>query len=304
MYLGAVAIFSLSIRELIGSFIDIRQYSPFYESMNEYLSIENKMTLSGSDYLPLQMKEMEFSHVSFRYPGSDKDVLNNINIKISHNERIAIVGENGSGKTTLVKLLMRLYDPTEGQITLNGQNIKNFVYSDYTNQFTAVFQDFKLFAFSIKENVALSSEENTNEKVLDALKRSGFDVDALEDGINTTIYKLFDSKGIEPSGGEAQKIAFARALYKDAQFVILDEPTAAIDSRAEHDIFSRFDSMVKNKTSIYISHRLASTKFCDKILVMSKGSIVEMGTHQELMDQKSFYYELYHMQSGFFMDNE
>jgi ABC-type multidrug transport system fused ATPase/permease subunit len=272
--------------------------------MQEYLSIDNKMTHSGNDPLPNDMDVIEFKGVSFRYPGNDKNVLNDIDIKISRNERIAIVGENGSGKTTLVKLLMRLYDPTDGVITLNQKNIQDFTYNDYTNQFTAVFQDFKLFAFSIRENVALSSEIDNTEKVLDVLNRSGFDVGSLKDGIETTVYKLFDSKGVEPSGGEAQKIALARALYKDAQFIILDEPTAALDPKAEYDIFTHFDSMVKNKTSVYISHRLSSTKFCDRILVLSNGRIIESGTHQELMDRKGKYYELFNMQSGFYMDNK
>ncbi len=203
-------------------------------------------------------------------------------------------GENGAGKTTFVKLLTRLYDPTEGDIFLNGININMSIFS-------TVFQDYKLFSFSLKDNVALALPMD-EAKVQKVLRYVGFEekLQKLPKGIETAIYKNFDESGFEPSGGEGQKIALARALYKGAPVVILDEPTAALDPRAEYEIYQQFNDMVKGKTAVYISHRLSSTKFCDVIAVFDGGRIVEYGSHEELMKRGGIYSELFNMQAQFY----
>ncbi|MCM1047064.1 MAG: ABC transporter ATP-binding protein/permease [Clostridiales bacterium] len=247
---------------------------------------------------------LEFKHVSFTYPGSDVKVLEDISVTLKSGEHLSIVGLNGAGKTTFVKLLCRLYDTTSGEILLDGVNIKEYDYNEYMSLFAPVFQDFKLFAFSIKDNITLDggnistngindSNNNANGSNgdsdslnIDALiEQVGLDekIQSLENGVDTILFKAFDENGIEPSGGEQQKIAIARALFKNSPVVILDEPTAALDPIAEYDIYRQFDTLVGGKTAIYISHRLSSCKFCDRIAVFSEGRIMEYGTHDELV---------------------
>ncbi len=227
---------------------------------------------------------IEFKNVSFSYPNTDVKVLNNISLTLKQGEHLSVVGLNGAGKTTFVKLLCRLYDPTSGEILLDGVNIKEYDYNEYMSIFAPVFQDFKLFAFSVKDNIALDSE--CEDKELEALtEQVGLKdkLSTLEKGTSTVLFKTFDEDGIEPSGGEQQKIAIARALYKKAPVVILDEPTAALDPVAEYDIYRQFNTLVGGKTAVYISHRLSSCKFCDRIAVFSEGCIAEYGTHEELV---------------------
>lgn len=221
---------------------------------------------------------------------------------MSPGEKLSIVGENGAGKTTFIKLLTRLYDPTDGEIFLDGLNIKDIDYDSYMSVFSTVFQDYKLFAFSLQENVALGLPQD-KAKVESALRRVGFGdrLGRLKNGVDTAVYKNFDAEGFEPSGGESQKIAMARALYKNAPVFVLDEPTAALDPRAEFEIYQHFNELVEGKTTIYISHRLSSTKFCDKIAVFDHGHIVEYGTHDELMKKKGKYAELFKMQAQFYI---
>ena len=247
---------------------------------------------------------VEFRDVSFKYPGAETYALRHVNMKFKVGERLAVVGMNGSGKTTFIKLMCRLYDPTEGEILLNGVNIQKYNYDEYLALFSVVFQDFKLFSFSLGENVASSAMYDAD-MVVSVLNQSGFGerLAIMPDGIKTALYKDFDKKGIEISGGEAQKIAFARALYKNAPFIILDEPTAALDPIAEYEIYSRFNEIVDDKTAIYISHRLSSCRFCDKIAVFDNGKIVQQGSHEELVkDQKGKYYELWHAQAQYYME--
>lgn len=232
-----------------------------------------------------------FRNVSFTYPGTETSVLNGINIELHQGEHLSVVGLNGAGKTTFIKLLCRLYDPTEGEILLDGVNIKEYDYNQYMNLFSPVFQDFKLFGFSIRENIVLDgaySEEEVNA----IAERVGLleKINSLEHGADTILFKAFDENGIEPSGGEQQKLAIARALFKKAPVVILDEPTAALDPVAEYDIYRQFDTLVGGKTAIYISHRLSSCRFCDRIAVFSEGRIKEYGTHWELAGIKNGIY--------------
>lgn len=302
MYVGAVTSFAASLKSVLSSLTEIRAYDMYYDDLDEYLSTPAKLRegkrredITG-DYT------IEFRNVGFRYPGSEKYALKNIDLTISSGQKLSIVGENGAGKTTFVKLLTRLYDPTEGEILLNGINIKELDYEFYMSLFSAVLQDYKLLSLSLKENVALSLPVD-DRKVEQVLERVGLGerLCKLPKGINTAVYKNFDETGFEPSGGEGQKIALARALYKDAPIVILDEPTAALDPRAEYEMYQNFNEMVERKTAVYISHRLSSTKFSDAIVVFDKGRIKEYGTHEELLHNNGLYKELFNMQAGFYI---
>lgn len=270
--------------------------------------------LSNGKYmgtLPVEKRDdneytLELRNVSFKYPGTEKYVLKNVNMKLKIGEKLAVVGMNGSGKTTFIKLITRLYDPDEGEILLNGINIKKYDYDEYLRLFSVVFQDFKLFSFSLGQNIA-SSVEVDKDKATYALREAGFEerFKEMPDGLKTYLYHDFDEKGIEISGGEAQKIAMARALYKNAPFVILDEPTAALDPISEFEIYSRFDEIVNGKTAIYISHRLSSCRFCHDIAVFHEGEIIQRGSHDELIKNKDGkYYELWNAQAQYYKDEE
>ncbi|WP_124100989.1 ABC transporter ATP-binding protein [Ruminococcus sp. Marseille-P6503] len=247
--------------------------------------------------------EFEFRHVYFKYPGSEQYVLQDINLKWRVGEKMALVGKNGSGKSTLVKLLCRLYDPTEGEITLNGIDIRKYKYEEYMDLFSVVFQDSKLFSFSIAENVAADTEYDAK-RVEDCVRRAGFSerLDSMEKGIETCLYKDFDENGVEISGGEAQKLCLARAIYKGSPFIVLDEPTAALDPISEHDIYTKFNSIVGTRTAIYISHRLSSCRFCDDITVLDGGRIVERGSHDKLLNNAGAYSELWAAQAEYYKD--
>ncbi len=245
---------------------------------------------------------VEFRDVSFKYPHADAWALRHVDLKFKVGEKLAVVGMNGSGKTTFIKLLCRLYDPTEGEILLNGVDIRKYDYDEYMSLFSVVFQDFKLFAVSLGQNVAASTDYD-QVRVEDCLKRAGFDKReaAMPQGLDTPLYKDFDKDGVEISGGEAQKIALARALYKDAPFIILDEPTAALDPVSEYEVYSRFNAIAGDKTAVYISHRLASCRFCDKIAVFHEGQIVQSGRHEDLLaDTSGKYHALWTAQAQYY----
>jgi len=245
---------------------------------------------------------IEFKNVSFSYPNTDVKVLDGVNLTLHPGEHLSVVGLNGAGKTTFIKLLCRLYDTTDGEILLDGINIKDYDYDEYMALFSPVFQDFNLLAFSIKDNIIL--DHACEDKDLSTLiEQTGLKekTDSLEKGIDTILFKFFDEAGIEPSGGEQQKIAIARALFKKAPIVILDEPTAALDPVAEYDIYRQFDTFVGKKTAIYISHRLSSCKFCDRIAVFSEGCIKEYGTHDELVGKPDgIYAEMFAAQAQYY----
>ena len=272
-----------------------------------YLDIPNPM-YQGS--LTVEKRDdneyfVEFRDVSFRYPNTDTYALRHVNLKFKIGEKLAIVGKNGSGKTTFIKLMCRLYDPTEGEILLNGVNIKKYDYDEYMSIFSIVFQDFKLFAFRLGQNMAVSPEYD-KKRAMQCLERAGFGerLAAMPEGTESYLYKEFDESGIEISGGEGQKIALARALYKDAPFLILDEPTAALDPVSEYEIYSSFNEIAGDKTAIYISHRLASCRFCDKIAVFDAGSIVQTGSHGALIaDENGIYHELWHAQAQYYRED-
>lgn len=247
--------------------------------------------------------DIEFKNVSFKYPNTDEYILKNFNAKLEIGQHMAVVGKNGSGKTTFIKLLCRLYDVTDGEITLNGINIKKYDLNEYMSLFSVVFQDFQLFSVPLSQNVTTSLEYD-KEKLYDCLNKAGIKerVEQMPDKENSVIYKDFDENGIEISGGEAQKLALARALYKDAPFVILDEPTSALDPISEFEIYQRFNSFVGDKTAIYISHRLSSCRFCNNILVFDDGRIVQQGSHDELVQNTNGkYYQLWSAQSQYYI---
>lgn len=307
-YVGFVETITGCITSYFAVFADIKYNTPFVEDYLAYFEIPQKM-YQGS--LTVEKRDdneyyVEFKDVSFKYPGSETYALRHVNMKFKVGEKLAVVGMNGSGKTTFIKLMCRLYDPTEGEILLNGVNIKKYDYDEYLAVFSVVFQDFKLFSFSLGENVASGADYDVD-KVMAALHQSGFGerLATMPEGIKTTLYKDFDENGIEVSGGEAQKIALARALYKDSPFIILDEPTAALDPIAEYEIYSKFNEIVGDKTAIYISHRLSSCRFCDKIAVFDNGQIVQRGSHDELVaDESGKYYELWHAQAQYYTESQ
>ena len=291
-----------SITRVFYIWIEMKIKAEYLSYFYDFMEIKNKQ-YEGT--IPTEKRddnefEIEFRDVSFRYPNTENYVLRHVNQKIRIGTKTAVVGKNGAGKTTFIKLLCRLYEPTEGQILLNGVDIRYYDYKDYARLFSVVFQDFNLFSFSIAENVA-GGKDFDNGKVRNCLERSGFGerLAKMPDGICTNIYQQEDN-GVEISGGEAQKIAIARALYKDAPLVILDEPTSALDPVSEYEIYQHFDSMVQDKTSIYISHRMSSCRFCDNILVFDQGEIVEQGSHEKLMETGGLYSELWNAQAQYY----
>ena len=303
-YVGAVTALSGNINLLLQTYAIMKANTEHMEKNFEYLDIPNSMyqgsltTEKRSD----RQYEVEFKDVSFRYPGSDLWALRHVNMKFKVGNRLAIVGENGSGKTTFIKLLCRLYDPQEGQILLNGIDIRKYKYDDYMNIFSVVFQDFQLIAQPLGNNVAGSMEYDCD-RVRKALIDAGFGdrLASMEKGLDTMLYKDLSEDGVDVSGGEAQKIAIARALYKDAPFIILDEPTAALDPIAEAEIYSKFNDIAGDKTAIYISHRLSSCKFCDEIAVFHEGAVIQQGTHNDLVaDANGKYYELWNAQAQYY----
>ena len=305
-YVGAVTSLCGGISELFRAVGDLPQNADYLYAIREFMEIPNDM-YQGS--LPTEKRddceyEVEFKDVSFKYPGSDLWALRHVSMKFKVGSRLAVVGMNGSGKTTFIKLLCRLYDPTEGQILLNGIDIRKYRYDDYMNVFSVVFQDFHLLGLPLGQNVAAGAAYN-RERVLDCLERVGFGerLASLPNGLDTCLYKEVDDNGVNISGGEAQKIAIARALYKDAPFIILDEPTAALDPIAEAEIYSKFNDIAGDKTAIYISHRLSSCKFCDEIAVFHEGAVIQQGTHDSLVaDTKGKYYELWNAQAQYYTE--
>lgn len=282
----------------------LRFNSKYLVQLYQYLDLPDEMyhgTLAVEKRDDIDY-EIEFRNVSFRYPNTEVFALKNVSMKFHIGDKLAVVGENGSGKTTFIKLLCRLYDPTEGTILLNGIDITRYRYDEYLNLFSVVFQDYKLFSFSLAANVSCSHDPDP-ERVRDCLIRAGLGekLNGLEKGIETALHRDFENDGIDLSGGEEQRLALARALYKDAPFVVLDEPTAALDPIGEAEVYENFNKLVDNKTSVFVSHRLSSCRFCDDILVFDHGAIVQRGPHDDLVsDRDGQYYALWNAQAKYY----
>lgn len=298
--IGSLVLYCGSFMQIIGGIMKMavtfgktEEMVPLVNYYFEIMNTNDEMTY-GDQELDCDHFEIEFRNVSFKYPGAENDSLKNINLKINDGEHLAVVGRNGSGKTTFIKLMCRLYDATEGEILINGVNIKEYTEESIMKLYSVVFQDFKIFSTTLAQNIA-ANEEYDREKLFESLDKANIKdrVLKMENKENTYLYKKLDKEGVEISGGEAQKLALARALYKDSPVVILDEPTAALDPVAENEIYNRFNSFVENKTAIYISHRLSSCVFCDRITVFDKAELVESGSHNELVNAQGKYSDLW-----------
>ena len=301
LYCGSFMQIINGIMKMAVTFGKTEEMVPLVNYYFDIMNTEDEMTY-GAEKLDLTDKfEIEFKDVSFKYPNAENYSLRNINIKINDGEHLAVVGRNGSGKTTFIKLMCRLYDATEGEILINGINIKAYTKESIISLYSVVFQDFKIFSTTLAQNVS-ACKDYDRDKLFDVLDKANVKdrVLKMEDKENAYLYKDLHKSGAEISGGEAQKLALARALYKDAAVVILDEPTAALDPIAENDIYSRFNSFVQNKTAIYISHRLSSCVFCNRIAVFDQAELVETGTHSELLNSGGKYAELWNAQAQYY----
>ena len=284
MAVSAAAVFNSSLFEISAAFLRLRENCRYLEDFMLVCDVPDQASEEGTEVLS-ELRTIEFENVSFKYPKSERFVLRNVNLRLNAKESLSIVGENGAGKTTLIKLLARLYEPTEGRILVNGQSIHDFSLDSYRRAMAVVFQDFKIFDFTIRENISFDS--HTSDDTIEASLRSAGlleYVQTLPNKFDTVIGKRFDESGTQLSGGQNQKLAIARASFRDASIVILDEPTAALDPLAEAEIYEKFNELKQNKLTVYISHRLSSCRFSDRIIFMRNGTIVEEGTHDELMD--------------------
>ena len=307
MYLTAAGAFSSCIMGISSNWMNLVFQTSWY--LNDYRRCldygENERKNSGSRHIDIPKNvEIEFCDVSFKYPKTDRMILEHVNITVKQGETLSIVGVNGAGKTTFVRLLCRFYEPTAGEIFVNGIPAKDIALEDYYKLIGVVFQDFSLFSFTVAENIAMDTEPDT-EKLDDAIVKCGLTerIKTLPRGVDTYIYKEFDPDGIELSGGEGQKVAIARAVYRDAPIIIFDEPTSALDPIAEYNIYRNFHELANGKTAIYISHRLSSTRFTDKIAVFANGTVSEYGTHDELMQtDDGIYRKMFSMQAKYYKE--
>ena len=312
MYIGMVSAFSQAMTELFSNLV--------WMHLNKYQMDNYRTFMDWKEELPILYKdegtlkdivldryEFVFEDVSFKYPGHDEFVIRNLNLKIKDGMKLAVVGINGAGKTTLTKLLMRLYEPTYGRILLNGIDVKKYDRKTYFKLFAPVFQNVEVFAFPIWQNISMSYRDDTDmARVMNAIRHSGLDekIGLYENGIETQLLRIFDKNGIDFSGGERQRLAMAKSLYHNRSVIILDEPTAALDAIAEDRMYQEFNEMVEGKTSIFISHRLSSTRFCDQIAMFENGQVVELGTHDELMEKNGKYAYMYKVQAQYYKENQ
>lgn len=312
MYISAINTFSLSLKDIFGNFLIIQEAGMYVEEFRLFMKLEETGDYAEKEEAKVLLEPdgsyvIEAVALWFKYPGSDVYTLKNINLKIEWNEIISIVGDNGAGKTTFIKLLMRLYEPTKGEIRLNGKNIKEYEFSEYVKKLGVVFQDYKILAFRMNENIALTDVKNiSKERLQIALKKAGLSEKArsLPDGDNTYITRKFEEEGVELSGGEQQKLAICHAIYKDSPIMILDEPTANLSPMAEYEVFLNFKEIMKGKTGIYISHRMSSCRLSNRILVFKNGEIIEDGSHEVLLNDGREYAKMYGLQAEFYRNKE
>ncbi|MBR6564186.1 MAG: ABC transporter ATP-binding protein [Clostridia bacterium] len=304
--LSSIGTISYMLSDLMQNLAEFGEHALFLDDVRFFLDYTPKIA-DGETEIPENTGDLVVKNLSFKYEGCEKDILKNINFTWKKGERIALVGSNGSGKTTLVKLLLRLYDPTSGEISLNGQNIKDFKAQDYREMYSTVFQDFKVFSLNIKENVLLRiTEDGDDELVTSALKESGvYDkVSTIENGLDAILTREFDDKGVNLSIGEQQKLSLARVFATDTPFVILDEPSSALDPIAEYEMFENMMRATKGRSVIFISHRLSSAVLADRVLLMENGEIAECGTHAELIKKNGKYADMFHRQAENYLGSE
>ncbi|MGN1118708.1 MAG: ABC transporter ATP-binding protein [Oscillospiraceae bacterium] len=308
LYLASAGTLFQYINQLLNGVSTLLQKSREVDDFRSFIDFDGgDKADSGRDVPEYDSYEFEFRNVSFKYPKQESYALKNVTLKLNAGERLAVVGLNGAGKSTFIKLLLRLYEPTEGEILLNGVNIREFSKRSYYRIFAPVFQDVELFAFPLAENVSMKSPENTDKaRAEECLISAGFGekLAALANGVDTEILKIIHDDGVDLSGGEKQKLALARALYKNAPVAVLDEPTAALDALAESKLYNDFDRLIGGKTAVYISHRLSSTQFCNNVAMFKDGEVVEYGTHDSLRAENGAYADMFRLQAQYYVDGE
>ncbi len=306
LYLAGAGAFSNAINEVLSALSALRERSAHTDDYRSFMDIPGD---SGKDTIPVPKADkyvFTFENVSFKYKGQEKYALRNLNITIAAGEKLAVVGLNGAGKSTFIKLLLRLYDVTEGRILMNGTDIRRFDRAEYYRLFSPAFQDVTVFAFPMAENVSMSPPDETDKNKAEKCVREaglGDKMDKLEKGIDTELLKVLYDDGVDLSGGEKQKLALARALYKGSDIIVLDEPTAALDALAEYRLYKSFNGLVGNRTAVYISHRLSSTRFCDRVAMFKDGEMTETGTHEELMAKNGDYAEMFRVQAQYYVED-
>lgn len=309
LYFTALGNFTGQVSEILDHLLTLHRQSLDISRVREYLEEEEIFTFEEGTALradPEKPCSIELQNVSFRYPQAQEDTIKNLSLKIAAGEKLAVVGLNGAGKTTLVKLLCGFYDPTQGSVRLNGADIRSYNRRDYYAHFSAVFQKSFLIAGTVAENIAQTTGQADMERVKSCAERAGFaqKAEALPMGYETKLEKEVYDDAVELSGGEMQRLLMARALYKETPIIVLDEPTAALDPIAESDIYQKYHELTRGRTSVFISHRLASTRFCDRIILLEDGVIAEEGTHEQLMEKKGRYAELFEVQSRYYKEDK
>lgn len=307
LYLASAGAFSNAVSQVLAALSGLRERSAHTDDYRSFMDIP---TSEDKDTIPVPKSDryvFTFENVSFKYKGQDKYALKNLNLTLEAGEKLAVVGLNGAGKSTFIKLLLRLYDVTEGRILMNGTDIRRFNRAEYYRLFSPAFQDVTVFAFPMAENVSMDPPDETDKAKADkCLREAGLSekIDSLSKGIDTELLKVLYDDGIDLSGGEKQKLALARALYKGSDVIVLDEPTAALDALAEYKLYKSFNGLVGNRTAVYISHRLSSTRFCDRVAMFKDGEMTETGTHDELMAKNGDYAEMFRVQAQYYIEDK
>ncbi len=308
LYNASATAFSWAIVNVLENIGGLRERSAHVDDYRSFMDIPS--VDEGRETIPLPKSDkyvFTFENVSFRYKGQENYALKNVNITLEHGEKLAVVGLNGAGKSTFIKLLLRLYDVTEGRILLNGTDIREYDRNEYFELFAPAFQDVMVFAFPMAENVSMKEPFNTDKAEAEKMLRDaglGEKVDSLKNGVDTELLKALYDDGVDLSGGEKQKLALARALYKKSNIIVLDEPTAALDALAEYRLYQSFNELVGERTAVYISHRLSSTRFCDRVAMFKEGEMVEIGTHESLMAQDGAYAEMFRVQAQYYVEDK
>ncbi|MBR6767270.1 MAG: ABC transporter ATP-binding protein, partial [Clostridia bacterium] len=307
LYFTAVTTFTTWVMEILQATVKLHEQSLDISRVREFLEYPEPFRFEDGQAVPqTNSYELRLEHVFFRYPGAEEDTIRDLNLIVHPGEKLAIVGLNGAGKTTLVKLLSGLFDPTEGRVLLNGTDIRVFDRRAYYGLFSAVFQEFSILDVTVAENIAQTNLDIDYDRVNKCIEMAGLEktIKDLPKGLETYVGRDVWLDGVLFSGGQTQRLMLARALYKDGPVLLLDEPTAALDPIAENDIYMKYNDMTAGKTSVFISHRLASTRFCDRIIFLADGCIAEEGTHNDLMEKNGEYAKLFEVQSRYYQEGK